>query len=433
MRMISNLQPLYDIYKNYIQINGKEIYLQYQEECKKYTIYSQFIKMVIKNYIPSLIIFHEKMNQVLIACFENSLEFHKSMNEGFKSFINQPFMKENIVTKTPQIFALYCDDIIRKKENDLDEKLEKVLNFIPYFVEKDIFIEEFKNQLSKRLLSGIPDLDESLMIGKLKRSHSGIGDIYKLEKMIMDKNISIDMKHQFIDYQIKNNQNLDYHMIVHILTMETWPITFKETLIPPNCLIKGQDLFKEFYDTLHQKRVLKWIYTMSSLQIESNLKSFNILECSFYQGSILLMFNEIDKITMNELQNHLKLSSSILKQVLESLVKTKLIQIESDVISINLNFDEKQKKLKIQLPRITEEETIKSQKHVDFDRSLSIDATITRIMKYQKKLKESDLILQVVEQLQTFECDSKTIKSRFEALYEKEIIKEEDGMIIYIA
>lgn len=431
--MISNIQILYDIYKNYILVNGREIFIQYQEEVKKYTNYGQFVKMIIKNYIPSLMVFYQKMKEILVDCFENSLEFHKSMNEGFKGFINQPFVKDNTSTKIPQIFALYCDDIIRKKEIDLDEKLDKILNFIPYFNEKDIFIEEYRNQLSKRLLSGIPDLDEGMMIGKLKRSHSGIGDIYKLEKMIHDKSISQELKTKFSDYQIQNNQKLEYQMILHILTIEIWPITHKETLVPPSPLLHGQEMFTNFYNTLHSKKVLKWVYSMSSLQIETNLKSTNLIDCSFYQGSILLLFNDIDTISLNDLQNHFKISSSLLQQIIQSLTKSNLLLVSSDQISLNLNYEEKQKKVRLQAPRITEEETTKSQRIVDADRQMIIEATIIRVMKYEKKISEQDLIIKVIDQLQTFECDQKTIKSRFESLFEKEMIKEEDGMIVYIA
>lgn len=80
--------------------------------------------------------------------------------------------------------------------------------------------------------------------------------------------------------------------------MGTWPINVVETFNPPAPFIQAQETFKKYYLSKSSRRVLKWAYTMSHVQLYAKFNRRKIIDANTYQASILLMFNEENTITI---------------------------------------------------------------------------------------------------------------------------------------
>eukprot|EP01080_Neovahlkampfia_damariscottae_P010859 gene10859-3478_t len=377
-RVENGITPVTEIFKNYIQKTGMEIFQKQKEELEKIMKFNVYVKTLIDNYVPKLLKLHEKMEKLSLVSFDNSLEFHKALTDGFKFFVNQDFQKDNFKVKTSQIFAFYCDEIIRKKDNELDDKFEKIVKFIQFFLDKDLFIEEYRIQLSKRLLSfnEEKESDERNMISKLKRNYRSVSDLYKLEKMLSDKSSGLILRNEFLKFEETKNIPFDFN--VNVLTSGTWPISSqsKETFIPPQILLNAQEVFKKFYDTKYERRILNWSYVQgNNVQILGHFSQQKLFDTTTFQASILLVYNSGDEFDFNQLKEKSGLTLDTLKKTLNSLILSKLLiksgnsdNYENCNFQINSNFEHKSYKIKIQPPRISQQESTKNQLKITQDR-----------------------------------------------------------------
>lgn len=508
-RIERGLEPIAQIFQDYISRIGRDIYKKHNDEARYKSDYAAFSKFLLGSYVDELIQFHIKMDQLVTGPFQNSAVFHKALSEGFKSFVNLGFRKPNGDTKsldntspennrtspeikTAQLFAFYCDEVLRKRKTESpDDALEKVVHFVQFFSDKDIFIEEYRKQLAKRLLvSGYQDIEERNMISRLKWYYRGVGDLYKLEKMLLDKTLAADMKQEFNNFLEKQQRQLPFEMTVTVLTMGTWPINLRDTLRIHPILADSQKMFKEFYENKYSStRNLKWAYGRSTVQLDAYFASSckkKLLDVSTYQACILLHFNDTKELTVKQLMDLTALDLDVIKRTLASLSTAKydivlvkreelsteniteddmmteqvmeeskepskkkanarknmnlvancLSEIsESTMIEVNDEFKHKLVRIKIPTPRITEEEVKKTIVNVNSDRIWVLDATIVRIMKTRKTMQLQQLIKEIITQLMDrFHPDLKQIKKRIESLIEREYLKRSDNLSIeYVA
>eukprot|EP01027_Heterolobosea_sp_BB2_P017552 GEZU01024849.1.p1 GENE.GEZU01024849.1~~GEZU01024849.1.p1 ORF type:complete len:563 (+),score=189.58 GEZU01024849.1:85-1773(+) len=437
-RVEGGLQPVADIFRNYVTKQGLDMFNKQQQAVESEKDYNEFVKVLLKTYVTNLLAMHDRMNDLVLKPFQCSLIFQKALAEGFKDFANESFFKSGtkLETKTPQLFAFFCDDIIRRGAENLDETLDKIVRFVQFFKDKDIFIEEYRKQLAKRLLtpgSGDHDEDERNMISKLKWQYRGIGDLYKLEKMLADKAVAADMKQEFSNFLKQNNTTLNFDLNVQVLTMGTWPINVKETLRPPDELLYGQELFKKFYNSRNRKRTLTWAYSRDTIQILARFSKEKTLEASAYQAAILLLFNNAQEFTTEQLAVTTNLSKDMVMKTLASLSTAKLQILKRSggtdadpKYVVNAEFSHQRNKIKLPTPRVTEEENEKTQAAVAGDRVCVLDAAIVRVMKTRKTMRIQDLIQETISQVaERFQPDPKVIKKRMESLMERDYLQRQ--------
>ncbi|KAG6824135.1 hypothetical protein H0H93_002528 [Arthromyces matolae] len=118
--------------------------------------------------------------------------------------------------------------------------------------------------------------------------------------------------------------------------------------------------------------------------------------------AVLLQYNRNDTMSLDELVTATSITKDILTQVLALLVKAKiLINEEKDQYDLNPNFKSKKIRVNLNLPikADVKAESADVLKAVDEDRKYVIQATIVRIMKARKTMKNQSLIQEVISQI----------------------------------
>jgi cullin 1 len=87
-----------------------------------------------------------------------------------------------------------------------------------------------------------------------------------------------------------------------VLTAGAWPISASAaTYAVPAMVERSETLFREFYSTLHVGRRLTWLYNFCKADLRTRCWSRRYeLTCSAFQMSVLLLFNEMDSVSLSE-------------------------------------------------------------------------------------------------------------------------------------
>jgi len=227
-----------------------------------------------------------------------------------------------------------------------------------------------------------------------------------------------------------------------VLATGSWPLQPPSTnFTMPNELVLCQQNFEKFYSDQHQGRKLSWLTQFSKGDIRARYTTTNktgyIFQCSTYQMGLLLLFNDADELTTEQLATTTQLTKGALIQTLTTLLKTRVLNMEptgqvsaKTKFSLNSGFKSRRAKVMINV-RVDEQqqqESSETHKVVEEDRKLQIQAAIVRIMKARKKLKHAALMSEVIAQLQNrFKPKVSVIKKCIDILIEKEYLERVDG------
>ena len=285
--------------------------------------------------------------------------------------------------------------------------------------------------LARRLVTGTSASDdgESSMITKLK-DVCGFEYTNKLQRMFTDINISRELTSSFNERinQTHEADDLDVDFDVKVLGTNFWPLNPLDTQFKiPNELMPTFERFNKYYNNQHSGRKLTWLHNLSKNELRTtHLNQKYIFVCSTFQMAILVQYNEQDSLTYDELKAATNLNDQLLKQTLQTLVKSKVLIQDTNTYDLNFNF--KSKKIRVQLNQPVKSEVKQESndvlKTVDEDRKLEIQAAIVRIMKTRKTLKYQNLIQEVIIIVKSrFSPKVSDIKKEIESLLEKEYLE----------
>ncbi|KAI6030651.1 Cullin-domain-containing protein [Pisolithus orientalis] len=392
-----------------------------------------------KAYVDALLEVHRKNSDTVTRSFRGEAGFVASLDKACREFVNRNAATGTSTTKSPELLAKHADMLLRKnnkmaEEEDLEGALNRVMILFKYIEDKDVFQTFYTTKLSKRLIHGVSASDEAeaSMISKLKEA-CGFEYTNKLQRMFTDMSLSKDLTDQFKERMQQNHDDMDINFSIMVLGTNFWPLSApnNDFIIPPD-IFPTYDRFSKYYQTKHSGRKLTWLWNYSKNELRTNyLNQKYILMTSSYQMAVLLQYNKHDTLSLDELIAATAVSKDILTQVLTLLVKAKvLINEESDQYDLNPNFKSKKIRVNLNQPIKAEVKAESSEvlKTVDEDRKYVIQATIVRIMKARKTMKNQPLIQEVISQIsQRFAPKIPDIKKAIDTLLEKEYIERVEG------
>uniref|UniRef100_A0A8C1YTL8 Cullin 4B n=1 Tax=Cyprinus carpio TaxID=7962 RepID=A0A8C1YTL8_CYPCA len=235
---------------------------------------------------------------------------------------------------------------------------------------KDVFEAFYKKDLAKRLLVGkSASVDaEKSMLSKLKHE-CGAAFTSKLEGMFKDMELSKDIMVQFKQHMQCQNIPGNIELTVNILTMGYWPTYVPmEVHLPPE-MVRLQEIFKTFYLGKHSGRKLQWQSTLGHCVLKAEFKEGRKeLQVSLFQTLVLLMFNEGEEFSLEDIKLATGIEDGELRRTLQSLacgkarVLTKIPKSKDveDGDKFSCNDDFKHKLFRIKINQIQMKETVLS-------------------------------------------------------------------------
>lgn len=227
--------------------------------------------------ISELLALHEKYKQVVNGEFSGHALFQKALKEAFVEFVNHDVGKFS----NAEMMSTFCDRMLKSggeklSEEQVEDKLEQVVQLFSYLTDKDVFCEIYRNQLAKRLLNqrSTSDDAERLMIAKLKL-RCGAQFTSKMEGMLNDLAVGIDHQTGFLAYLNRSSPSstgasggspLEFN--VQVLTTGHWPTYKVLDVTLPVHFIKHTEKFKEYYDTKTSHRRLQWIHSLGQATVK---------------------------------------------------------------------------------------------------------------------------------------------------------------------
>nr|CAH7737582.1 unnamed protein product [Callosobruchus chinensis] len=468
-RVTDGLKTMADCVSQYLREQGKALVQEEEHQPATNAI----------TFVQSLLDLKDGFDHFLKNSFNNDKIFKQMIASDFEHFLN-------LNPKSPEYLSLFIDDKLKKgvkgmSEQDIELVLDKSMVLFRFLQEKDVFERYYKQHLAKRLLlnKSVSDDWEKNMISKLK-TECGCQFTSKLEGMFKDMTVSNTIMDEFKEHVVKSETNLGgVDLFMRVLTTGFWP-TQSAT---PKCHIPAVPLaafecFRRFYLAKHSGRQLTLQPQLGNADLnavfygprkEENEKDGacssstslisnrsgprkHIIQVSTYQMVVLMLFNNHDKLTYEEILNESDIPERDLIRALQSLAmgkatqrvliknpKTKEIE-SSHEFYVNDSFTSKLHRVKIQTVAAkgeSEPERRETRNKVDEDRKHEIEAAIVRIMKSRKRMAHNILVTEVTEQLKSrFLPSPVIIKKRIEGLIEREYLArtpEDRKVYTYVA
>lgn len=323
-----------------------------------------------KVYVDSLLEVHSQYESLVNRAFKGESEFVRSLDNACKEFVNRNTVCKSGSTRSPELLAKYTDNLLKKtaksaEESDLEQMLGQIMTVFKYIEDKDVFQKFYSRMLAKRLVQNTSASDdaETSMIGKLKEA-CGFEYTNKLQRMFQDMQISADLNSSFKTHQAERLDDEDKKTAVdasyHILGTGFWPLTPPATAFaPPADIVKTYERFQHFYLTKHQGRKLTWLWQLCKGEVRANYVKANKVPYTFqvstYQIAILLLFNDSDNVSYDEMASSTRLNKETLDPSIAIMVKAKVILPEpaeaktESGTRYTLNYGFKSKKVKVNL------------------------------------------------------------------------------------
>uniref|UniRef100_A0A7E4VRF6 CULLIN_2 domain-containing protein n=1 Tax=Panagrellus redivivus TaxID=6233 RepID=A0A7E4VRF6_PANRE len=396
-----------------------------------------------KTLVADLLETKAKLDRLVVQCFEKNPMFLEAQKDAFAYFIN---LKKD---KPAELIAKFMDLKMKNvnktlPEAELDQLMDQVIMLFRFISGKDVFEAFYKRDLSKRLLLGrCASVDaEKSMLDKL-RAECGPGFTSKLECMFKDMEISKELCAGFKEHlkdTLPVKQRITADFSISVLTTSSWPVTdgIAEVSIPKQ-LCKLQTKFAKYYIDMNKGRRLAWHHDLASAILVGKFsKGKKELDVSLYQALVLLMFNDKNQFTFEEIQTATQIEQSELVRTLIALISVKnpiLIRekaenarfIPTEVLKFNDKYHSKSYKVKIAQVQMkeTEKEHEQTEYEIQQDRQFVIDAGIVRLMKEHRRITHQQLVHDLMDSLR-FTSTVADIKKRIENLIEREYLKRCD-------
>eukprot|EP00033_Pygsuia_biforma_P004349 GCRY01004767.1.p1 GENE.GCRY01004767.1~~GCRY01004767.1.p1 ORF type:complete len:750 (+),score=223.43 GCRY01004767.1:204-2453(+) len=396
-------------------------------------------------YVEELLQLYARFHTLVKDAFNSDPEFIATLEKACGELINHRDRKD-LPFHAPELIAKYTDLLLRRDkktallEKELDDKLNEIMILFRLLQNKDVFQKFYMNSLSRRLIHGasLSDDAEGSMITRLKEA-CGYEYTSKLQRMFTDISLSADINRDFSAFCDANGHNLKgIDFCIQVLTANTWPLPAPQSsfVFPPE-LLMCKEVFERFYYSEHQGRKLSWLnnHAKADVKLKYLSRPYEV-SVTTYQMAVLLLFNETTEMTVENINENVKLSEKELMRTCQSLVDAKLFTATDTPLTahstLTLNMKFSSKRIKFNVSKVVQaeskEENKAALKSVEDDRQMWLSACVVRIMKSRKTMTHRDLVVEIMEQATNrFKPTMPTIKKCIEMLIDKEFMCRVEG------
>ncbi len=506
LERIGEQQPMADAVRDHIVRLGSAIVKKrVQEIAARHAAKKQDEFKVSSDFIHSLIDLYRKYDTVIREKFSRDVLFENALSQAFTSIAkDEPGDADEIdpakgeVLCNAEMLAAHLNSKYEKSsdfEGDgLETHLSECARLFEFLLDKDLFLENYKQYLSRRLLDGDKKKsieDEKLFISNIKIKE-GAAFTKSLETMVSDveKCLANDgaesksgggggggggegggfnsarWQRDWIKIQEADPQPgwLPGGVFnVRPLTMRCWPSAPNPPhLLLPQCVKDSIEHYQRFFKSFaeHSDRGLNWAHMLGQVELTFLPKRMkHRVEMTPLQAYVCLSFTSFDHV-LSGAELHAMLNfeeqmgvavgkASRLKRVLHALCaykpkysvlkmlkngkKTKKFDVKVCSFTPNWEFKNDKRKFKLLRPQFDKR---KAKEKVLEDRKDNIDAVIMRVMKTSSRMNAKKLLNTVMEKITQFSTTKKDIKPRFQTLMDRGfLMRDEDdpNVLCYLA
>ena len=387
-RIPEGLDPLRQKFESHVRKAGLSAVQKVASEAEK---------LEPKVYVDALLETHTKYQALVKKAFCDEPEFTRALDNACREFVNRNEVCKSGSNKSPELVAKYTDVLLRKggnsvEESELEATLTQIMTVFKYIEDKDVFQKFYSRMLARRLVHGNSSSDdaETSMISKLKEA-CGFEYTNKLQRMFQDMQISKDLNTNFRNQEAEKGGGSTLDSQYSILGTGFWPLQPPTTKFnPPAEIAADFDRFYKFYKENHEGRKLTWLWNLCKGEVRAHYckgtKTPYAFQVSLYQMAILLLFNERDTYSYDDIAATTQLNPDVLEQAMATILKAKVLLISPEGskvksgASFKLNTDFRSKKIRIKLDqggvKETKQEEAETNKTIEEDRKILIQVSL---------------------------------------------------------
>lgn len=327
--------------------------------------------------------------QLLIIVKHNFQD--KRFKSGISTGISKALSPRNVSAKVIHQLSKFCDVGLRQlsKAPTDGTALTNALEVFKLLPDKDTFAQVYARDLSRRLLTS-----KNCNLRAERHFIDGMIAILgetdcttRLVAMLDDYSIT-KLQYQNLDLALGIDSSIQFSAIV--LEKKTWPDipNLKQELIIPSALSEVLKSFQNRYAAENEKKKLHnldWSnYALHHLNINVKFDSGSKeLVLNLFQATVLLAFNCKDTLLVEDLKKCTGLTSQFLLKVLSSLSSSRypILKLESDKVTFNCAFTDKQSRIRIPMIREKESAIEETKSALSVSRNSQIQAAMVREIK----------------------------------------------------
>lgn len=344
----------------------------------------KIITLNCEQYVERLLSFHQKYQEVVVKSFSGDARAKESLEQAFERVINDVHIFEDDkdtndettlsmnkrprpVSRCPELFAGFCDILLRRTSynrklsiEQIQEKLNQVLDLVKLIGSKDTFLRYHKTHLTRRLILDVTisrDLEVQFISSLRAIQGMPSDELNRINRMFKDMDFGIAFQEKFSNdtncqslsllkeqepILINNNnygqqkeqiESSSMHPLtiskkrevalrIEILNPTAWSHSKTESpAYIPEMITSLISEIETFYHSEYTGRKLHWCNQLSNgtVKYDSNEGSYE-LDMTGAQLAILSAFDKPSrqdlKLTLEELEQESMLKSMDLKRTL---------------------------------------------------------------------------------------------------------------------
>ncbi|KAI5967461.1 hypothetical protein CANMA_003041, partial [Candida margitis] len=422
---------------------------KFQEAIEKYQS-NQIDSQLYPNAILYLSAVLENIRSKMDLHFTDKFDTRGLYFPSLQKVVNTPVNNTFVIQQLCKLCDLYFKSKLNSMVDSFPTFCQRIESIYEALSNKVDFLTAYKKDVSRRLLLGkTSSLDEEHALVMIFLSGArNAGDSVNMESMFEDLKASIEVYSRLIDVP-------EFEFKPLVLEKSMWPDIPSQDLstvqLPTECTNVLDKFCKEFCkaDERNGKKNLDWSnYKLHHLTIAGHFAGGEkSITANMLQAMVILLFNDSDEYTFDQLLDKTKMDSTLLQAVLHTMVtgKCKILKQQGDVIKFNHGFKDKSKTIRLPIVKETATATASSRgssidKEVVVDvieknRNEEFKSVVVRIMKQAKTLSMTKLLSQSIEILEKRRPVAVIdLKSAIERLITDEFLKRKSrDAIEYIA